>query len=189
MILEIDPHNKEAHYFLAKIYQTIHDDNKAITHLEKLLSTQKGNLDLIKLLIKLYLKEKLYPKAESLLISRIHWYHGDINIWTRFKNWITKQNPNQKEYEMILFQIIYIQRESEKYKSALKYAKKLIKSSNTPIHRYILATIYEAMNDIHNAQKEFAKINQNFGQFTIKLYEQLYKKCTESELIPNANSL
>lgn len=185
--LELDPDNLGNHLFISKIYELTGFNLLAIDHLEILQQSDKKNWSIINNLIILYLQEKEYKKAAVLLSQRIHWLKGDLNWWTRIKSFVTGNNEIKKEYNRVIFQLVYSYREIEDYDLALKFGKMLTRNSKDPIPHYLLATIYECLSDYSNAEKEFAFILKRYTSFSPLFYEEIYNTFKENLLIPKIN--
>ncbi len=183
---ELEPNHIEANDNLAKIYLAFNDPNLALEYYEKIALIKKNDWDTKKTLLELYLKEKQYDKASNLLKLRLHWVKGDLNWKRRFFGTIKKDKKTKDDYIRTLFQLTYTLREKEKYYMALKYGKLLAKKKNDSISHYLLATIYEAINDYDMAQKEFSYIVQYHNPTSYKFYEHIYIGFKENLIIDKA---
>lgn len=181
--VQINPDCLKSHSLLTEVYSVCNHNEKALKHLEKLIQINKNDWTLKKSLIKLYLKDKKYNKASALLKERFHWIKGDLSWWKRLAARITKNIDIKVEYTRSLFQLTYALREEEQFNQAVKFGKKLCRLKNDTVSHYLLATVYEDMSDYQNAQKEFAKITEQYMPINPQFYEHLYTVFKENLII------
>ncbi|MDH5680781.1 MAG: hypothetical protein OEZ36_04275 [Spirochaetota bacterium] len=188
-VIGLKPETTVAHSLSASIYELLNDNSMALYHYETLLTLQNLNWTTKHHIISLYLAEKNYSRALELIKRRVHWLFGDLSWMKRCVSRIQNHQHIQNQLEKSYFQIAYLLREEGQYNLAARYAKKLIRTKNDPIYRYLLATIYEAKADYSRAQREFSLIQKVHCPITPQFYEKVYSKILEHQLIPDADAV
>lgn len=181
--VSIDHSHLDSHKLLAEMYIELSDFSSAIEHYEWVLLYKKES-QITEKLIQLYIKESRYSDATHLLKEKLNWIYGEFNLLKRVQARFFKDQS--EKYYNTLFQLSYLYRETEDFSLALKYAKRLTTIKKDVLSYYFLATIYEAKEDYNNAREAFSKVKDNTSGLSLEVYEKVYQKMVESELIPES---
>ncbi len=168
-VLVEDPHNFEAHFYLAAIYEIKGEINLAIEEFELLTRLKPDDTELKDFLLDMYFKTERYLDAFPLLKRLTRIYPKESRYWVRLSDIVfihrkyrmalrillsLPKDEQQKQH--IRFKVMLVYRELKQFEQALEIGLELIDENGTnPVYHYFMGTIYQALHDASASHTSF----------------------------------